>query len=56
MNGAFPPSSRLTRFNVPEARLVSIFPTLVDPVKLILRTNGFVASSVADSRRFVGHT
>ena len=56
INGAFPPSSRLTRFSVPDASFASILPTPVDPVKLILRTSGFVASSVAACRFLVGQT
>lgn len=56
MNGALPPSSMLTFFIVPAASFVSIFPTPVDPVKLSFRINGFVASSVAASRSFVGTT
>jgi hypothetical protein len=56
MNGAFPPSSKLTFFNVSVASFASIFPTFVEPVKLILATNGLVASSVAASRSLVVHT
>jgi hypothetical protein len=56
MNGALPPSSKLTFFSVPVANFASILPTLVEPVKLILRTKGLVASSVAASRFLVGHT
>jgi len=56
MNGALPPSSKLTRFSVPAASFASILPTLVEPVKLILRTRGFVANSVAAARSLVGQT
>src|SRR6266536_369777 len=56
MNGALPPSSRLTLFRVDEASLASNFPTPVDPVKLILRTKGLVASSVTACRSLVGQT
>ncbi len=38
MNGALPPSSRLTRFNVFAAFSISSFPTRVEPVKDSLRT------------------
>jgi hypothetical protein len=56
MNGALPPSSKLAFFKVPVANLANIFPTPVLPVKLIFLTIGFVHSSVAAARSFVGHT
>jgi hypothetical protein len=56
MNGALPPTSKLTLFKVPDARLASIFPAFVEPVKLSFRTIGFVASSRAACRSFVGQT
>ena len=54
MNGALPPSSKLTLFKVPDARMASIFPTFAEPVKLSLCTIGFAASSRAACRSFVG--
>lgn len=56
MSAAFPPSSRLIFFKVVEARPASFFPTPVDPVKLNLLINGFVANSVAAARSLVVHT
>jgi hypothetical protein len=46
----------LTFFRVFAAKPVSIFPTFVEPVKLNFMTLGFVASSVAAARSFVGTT
>ena len=43
--GALPPSSSDTRFNVGTHCCASSTPTLVDPVKLILRTCGLLVSS-----------
>ena len=57
MNGAFPPSSKESFFNVPEDCLIKTFPTGVyysvqveagntDPVNEILRTLGFSHNSL----------
>ena len=43
--GALPPNSRLTFFTVPAALAMICLPIGVEPVKPILRTIGFVASS-----------
>ena len=40
MFGLFPPSSRVTRLNVPAAFRMMIRPTSVDPVNAILSTPG----------------
>jgi hypothetical protein len=40
--GRVPPSCILTFFIVSDASFVSILPTALDPMKLILRTSGFV--------------
>ena len=45
MNGALPPSSSETRLTVSDACRMSSLPTGVDPVNVILRTSGEVASS-----------
>ena len=45
MNGALPPSSIDTRFIPAAAAAVSILPTAVEPVKVILRTSGLAVSS-----------
>ena len=45
MNGALPPSSRLSRFTVGAHCAISIDPTRVEPVKDSLRTVGFAVSS-----------
>ena len=49
MNGACPPSSRLSRFTWSAAARISCLPTSVEPVKLILRTTGFSRNSSAIS-------
>ena len=40
MNGAFPPSSKETRFSCWLAPAIRLLPTSVDPVKATLRTAG----------------
>lgn len=54
MNGALPPSSKLTLFNT--AILANIFPTPVEPVNDIFLTDGFVHNSIAAPLSFVGST
>ena len=49
MNGACPPSSRLSRLTWSAAARISCLPTSVDPVKLTLRTAGLVMNSSAIS-------
>ncbi len=46
MKGAFPPSSRLSRFTLSEACRINSAPTRVEPVKEILRTVRLDVSSV----------
>ena len=48
INGAWPPSSRLTRFIWSAQPRISCLPTSVEPVKLILRTDGVLQELVAD--------
>src|SRR3954463_766839 len=49
MNGACPPSSRLTRLTCSAQPRSSCLPTSVEPVKLILRQTGFSRNSSAIS-------
>ena len=51
MNGACPPSSRLSRLTWSAACRISCLPTSVEPVKLIFRTAGFAMNSSAISLR-----
>ena len=45
MNGAWPPSSMLTRFTCAAACCAMSLPTSVEPVNVILRTIGLVTNS-----------
>ena len=48
MNGAWPPSSRLSRFTWSAAPRISCLPTSVEPVKLILRHDRVLEERVGD--------